>query len=138
MTNDTKKRLHQLINRSRRRWAMFALAVILLTAWVKFIDWYFYVNFNFLFARRAFFKKVGSQVGKQVRIRAHWVGSQIARPHLLAFASLSIVLIVGTFTAPTVKQSLYWALGWGGFFSVFVTVQSLSLIQRAYVRSNQT
>jgi hypothetical protein len=128
MMNDTKKRLHQLINRSRRRWAVFVLAVILLTAWVQLVDWYFYVSFNFLFARRAFFKRTIQ--------RAHWVGAEIARPHRLAFITLVAVLIAGVVTAPGIQAALYWSIAWGSLFSFFVTYQSLALIyQRTYAQN---
>lgn len=128
MTDNTKKRLRQLINISRHRWAVFALTVILLTAWVKFVDWYFYVNFNFLFARRAFFKRTIQ--------RAHWVGAEIARPHRLAFISLVAVLVAGVVTAPGIQAALYWSIAWGSLFSIFVTYQSLALIyQRTYAQN---
>ena len=126
--DNTKKRLHQLVNRSRRRWAVFCLTVILLTAWVKLVDWYFYVNFNFLFARRAFFKRTLQ--------RAHWVGSQIARPHRLAFIALVVVLVAGVVIAPGIRAALYWSIAWGSLFSFFVTYQSLALIFQRATLSN--
>jgi len=128
MTNDTKKRLRQLANSPRRRWAVFVLAVILLTAWVQLVDWYFYISFNFLFARRAFFKRTIQ--------RAHWVGSQIARPHRLAFIALVAVLVAGVVIAPGIRAALYWSIAWGSLFSFFVTYQSLALIVQRATLSN--
>jgi hypothetical protein len=109
--------------------SVLGLSIYLLTAWVHLVDWYFYVNFNFLFARRAFFKRTLQ--------RAHWVGAEIARPHRLAFITLVIVMVAGVVTAPGIQAALYWSIAWGSLFSFFVTYQSLALIyQRATVSSH--
>ena len=129
MKTDNKRRLRQLLNKSRRLWVIFALAILCLSAWVKLVDWYYYNNFNFLFARRAFFKSAIQ--------RAHWVGTEIARPQILASITLVTVLIVGGVTAPNTQSALYWAMGWGTVFSVFVIYRSAFLIaQRIHIQTH--
>jgi hypothetical protein len=120
---DSKKRLRQLRGSSRKRWLIFSIAVIFLLAWVRLVDWYFYVNFNFLFARRVFVKRTAQ--------RAHWVGAQVSKPHYLAFAALVIVLLSGLFNAPHIQHALYWSLSWGITFAVFVIYRStLTIVRR--------
>lgn len=119
----TKRRLHQ-ITRSRWKMFLFSLVINALLFWQTAIDYYFYLNFNFLFARRAFVKR--SQQ------RAHWVGSQIAKPHRLAFFALAAIVLAGVFTASHIQAALLWCIGWGSAFSLFVIYRSASILQRAY------
>jgi hypothetical protein len=119
MTNH-KERLKQLLKQPRWKILLFMLALNALLFWQAAIDYYFYLNFNFLFARRAFFKRT--------RQRAHWVGTQVAKPHRLAFTALAAVLLVGVLKAPDTQTVLYWCIGWGSVFSFFVVYRSAALI----------
>jgi di/tricarboxylate transporter len=121
-----KRKLCQLTKRSRWKMIIFAVVIDALLFWQSAIDYYYYLNFNFLFARRAFFK--------HTRQRAHWVGSQIAKPHRLAFSALAIIVLSGIFIAPQLRAALYWSIGWGSVFSVYVISQSLLRIQRSMTR----
>lgn len=128
MTN-TRKRLRRLSNLPRWKIAIFTVAVNLLLFWQTIIDYYFYLNFNFLFARRAFVKR-----SKQ---RAHWVGSQIVKPHRLAFSALAAIVLAGIFSVSHIQTALYWVIGWGSAFSLFVIYRSLTILQRAYSHSRR-
>jgi hypothetical protein len=119
MIND-KAKLRQLLKQPRWKILAFMLILNALLFWQAAIDWYFYINFNMLFARRAFAKRTAQ--------RAHWVGSQIAKPHRLAFLALVGILIAGLAAAPNIQSLLYWSLGWGSAFSLFVISRSLFLI----------
>ena len=126
--DDRKKGLHKLKSTSHSRWNLLVLWVSLLAAWVKLIDWYFYVNFNFLFSRRASLK--------QMKVRAHWVGSHIARPHRLVFIALVATLIFGIYTAHDVQALLRWCIFWGCLFSFFVSYRSLVIIYQHLERNH--
>lgn len=117
---DNKARLKKLYKKSHARFSLLSAAVVLLVTWVWLVDWYYYINFNMLFARRAFYKRTVQ--------RAHWVGSEIARPHRLAFTALACVLLTGVVTAPNTQSALHWSIGWGGFLSVYIMYRSLTLI----------
>ena len=119
MIND-KTKLRKLLQQPRWKIRAFMLTLNVLLFWQAAIDWYFYINFNFLFARRAFVKRTTQ--------RAHWVGSQIVKPHRLASVALVGFLGAGMILAPHTQALLYWSIGWGSAFSVFVISRSLFLI----------
>lgn len=110
----------QLRKISQRSWKknLFTALVNAALLWQAAVDWYFYINFNFLFARRAFFKRTLK--------RAHWVGHSVSKPHRLAFILLGLVVLAGTFIAPNTAQTLYWIITWGTCFSIFVTAKSIN------------
>lgn len=121
-----KSKLRRLQQKQLWKRVLFELVVGFLTLWQTAIHYWFYLNFNFLFARRAFVKRTIA--------RGHWVGSQIAKPHRLAFTLLFVVLLIGIITAPHIQAVLYWSIGWGTLFSVFVMVKSLVTIQRSVIK----
>jgi hypothetical protein len=102
---------------------IFTVVINALLFWQTAIDYYYYLNFNFLFARRAFFKRTGQ--------RAHWAGSRLEKPHRLAFSALAAIVLSGVFIAPQLQAALYWSIAWGSVFSAFVISQSLIRIQRS-------
>lgn len=110
------------------RWKMqvFCLVIHALLFWQAAVDYYFYLNFNFLFARRAWYQRTVQ--------RAHWIGSHFAKPHRLAFYTLAGVLILGLFIAPTVRASMLWSTGWGLVFSTFVMIQSSTSFVRTKMK----
>ena len=115
-----KERLKRLLKKPLWKILLFTVVLNALLLWQNAIDYYFYLNFNFLFARRAFFVCT--------RQRAHWVGAQIAKPHRLAFTALAAVLLIGIIKAPHIQAALYWSIAWGSAFSVFVIYKSTLLI----------
>lgn len=115
-----KEIIRRLLKQPRWKVALFTLVLRGLLLWQAAIDYYFYLNFNFLFARRAFFKRT--------KKRAHWVGSHIPKPHKFASTLLAGVLVAGFFVAPHTQAVLYWASGWGAVFSSFVIYRSSALI----------
>lgn len=126
MIKDYKPQLRKLLQKPLWKIALIILVVNALLLSQQAIDFYYYHNFNFLFNRRAFVKRTIA--------RGHWVGAQIAKPHRLAFTLLFVVLLVGIIKAPHIQAVLYWSIGWGALFSVFVMVKSLVRIQRSLIR----
>lgn len=124
-----KNKLRMLLKKNRWKFRLLEAAVNALTAWQQVVDYYFYLNFNFLFARRAFVKRSAQ--------RAHWVGAQIAKPHRLASVVLAIMVIGGIFLAPHPVQAIHWSIAWGSAFSTFVIYQSLTVIRRSFNRHYQ-
>lgn len=128
-----KEKIRLLLQQPRWKVALFMLLLNMLLLWQAAIDWYFYVNFNFLFARRAFFKRT--------RQRAHWVGSHVAKPHRLAALSLAGTILYGLIKAPHIHAALFWATGWGLVFSLFVIYQSVTRMlhsqNKAYQRHHR-
>jgi len=118
--NNQKDEIRRLLKQPRWKILLFKLLVNTLLLWQSAIDYYFYLNFNFLFARRAFFKRT--------KKRAHWVGSHIPKPHRFASTLLAGVLVAGLFVAPHIQAVLYWSAGWGAVFSSFVIYRSSALI----------
>lgn len=118
---DYRPQLRKIPQRSWKK-NIFSALVNAALLWQAAVDWYFYINFNFLFARRAFFKRTVK--------RAHWVGHEVAKPHRLASILLGLVVIAGVFVAPHTTISLYWMIGWGTIFSLWVTIKSLERIAR--------
>ncbi len=121
---DYRPQLRKLSQRSLKK-ILFTALVNAALLWQAAVDWYFYINFNFLFARRAFFKRTAK--------RAHWVGHQVAKPHRLAAILLAVVVLAGVFVAPHTTTSLYWVISWGTIFSLWVILKSLARIAR-YIR----
>ena len=115
-----KRKLKHLLKQPRWKILLFMFVLNTLLIWQVAIDYYFYLNFNFLFARRAFFVRT--------RHHAHWVGAQVGKPHRLAFTVLAIVLLAGVIKSPDIQTMLYWSLGWGSAFSLFVIYRSAALI----------
>lgn len=123
-----KQRIRKLLAQPRWKIVVFTLALNALILWQTAIDYYFYLNFNFLFARRTFIKRTNQQ--------AHWVGAQISKPHRLASFALVIVLIAGIFNAPHTQAALTWSLGWGTIFSLFVIYRStVAIVQRIHIQT---
>lgn len=116
---DYRPQLRKLSQRPLKK-RFFAALVNAALLWQAAVDWYFYLNFNFLFARRAFFKRTAK--------RAHWVGHQVAKPHRLAFITLALVVLAGAFMAPGASNKIYWVIIWGTTFSGWVTFKSLAQI----------
>lgn len=112
----------QLKELSRRTWKknLFTALVNAALLWQTAVDWYFYINFNFIFARRAFFKRTAK--------RAHWVGHQVAKPHRLASILLGLVVLAGVGVAPHTLMALYWVIAWGTTFSIWVILKTLARI----------
>lgn len=126
-----KDEIRRLLEQPRWKVALFMLVLRGLLFWQTVVDYYFYLNFNFLFARRAFFKRT--------KKRAHWVGSHIPKPHRFASALLAGVLVAGLFVAPHIQAVLYWSAGWGAVFSSFVIYRSSALIfKRLQVSLNKS
>ena len=117
---DYRLELNILKKKSVWKVTLFTTLVNAALLWQAAIDWYFYLNFNFLFARRAFFKRTVK--------RAHWVGHQVSKPHRLAFITLALVVLVGAFIAPGESNKIYWVIGWGIVFSCWVMFKSLAQI----------
>jgi len=129
--NNQKDEIRRLLKQPRWKILLFKLLVNTLLLWQSAIDYYFYLNFNFLFARRAFFKRT--------KKRAHWVGSHIPKPHRFASTLLAGVLVAGLFVAPHIQAVLYWSAGWGAVFSSFVIYRSSALIfKRLQVSLNKS
>lgn len=118
---DYRPQLQELLQRSWKK-ILFTALINSALLWQSAVDWYFYINFNFLFARRAFFKRTTR--------RAHWVGHQVAKPHRLAAILLALVVLAGVGIAPHTLMSLYWIIAWGTIFSFWVTVKSLARIAK--------
>jgi hypothetical protein len=55
--NPDKQRLRRLLEQPRWKRMLFVLVLDLLLFWQHAIDYFWYLNFNFLFARRAFVKR---------------------------------------------------------------------------------
>ena len=117
---DYRLELSKLKKKSAWKVMLFTILVNAALFWQAAIDWYFYLNFNFLFARRAFFKRTIK--------RAHWVGHQVAKPHRLAFITLALVVLAGAFIAPGESNKIYWVIGWGAVCSFGVRCKSLAQI----------
>jgi hypothetical protein len=117
---DYRLELNKLKKKSTWMVMLFTAAVNVALFWQAVVDWYFYINFNFLFARRAFFKRTVK--------RAHWVGHQVAKPHRLAFIVLALIVLVGAFILPGESNNIYWVISWGIIFSVFVIAQSFRIV----------
>lgn len=98
---------------------LFKLVVRSMLLWQLAIDYYYYVNFNFLFARRAFVKRTSQ--------RAHWVG-RTEKPHKLASSALAGVVVAGVFVAPHPTVALQWSAIWGTVFSLFVIYRSVNRV----------
>ena len=71
---------------------------------------------------------------RRLQVRAHWVRVEVTKPHRLAFIALAITLLVGILKAPQIQTALYWSIGWGSVFSVYVMFKSLSRITQSMVR----
>ncbi len=123
MSDDYRGRLRDLLRRPAWKRQLLEIVVNGLLLWQKVIDFWYYINFNFLFSRRAF-------VARSIK-RAHYVGSHVAKPHRVASFLLVIVLFIGLVISPHTQAMLQWALGWGLVFSIIVIVKTLSkLTQR--------
>ena len=71
-----RTKIRQLAKRSRWKRITFTVVINFLLFWQTAIDYYYYLNFNFLFARRAFVKRTQQRAQQRV----HWVGAQVAKP----------------------------------------------------------
>ena len=118
--DNNKDKIRRLARKSRWKMIIFTVVVNLLLFWQTAIDYYFYLNFNFLFARRAF--------KQRTRAHVHWVGSHIAKPHRMASFALAFIVLAGIFTAPHQQLSLQWAVIWGSLFSAYVIYKSCSIL----------
>jgi hypothetical protein len=112
MNKDNRPELKDLVSRPAWKRVLFSLAIGSIVLWVHLVDFWYYLNFNFLFARRAFVKRTTQH--------AHYIGSDIQKPHKLAAALLLGVLVGGVVAAPTVEDMMIWALIWGTVFSAIV------------------
>ena len=111
-----KNKIRQLAKRTRWKKITFTLVINFLLFWQTAIDYYYYLNFNFLFARRAFVKRTQQRAQQRV----HWVGAQVAKPHRLPFILLGLLVLAGVFNAPHIHAALYWSIAWGSAFSLFI------------------
>ena len=128
--DDTKNKLRRLLKKSAWKYRLLELIVNLLLLWQAAVDYWYYINFNFLFARRAFIKRTT----ERATVKAHWVRRQVEKPHRLAFTMLAIILLAGMFVAPSQMQALYWALSWGVILSAFVMIQSMIRVARSLTK----
>jgi hypothetical protein len=117
MNKDNRPELHNLANRPAWKRTFFSLAIGSILLWVHLVDFWYYLNFNFLFARRAFVKRTTQH--------AHYIGSDIQKPHKLAATLLLGVLVGGVVAAPTVEDMMIWALIWGTVFSAIVNYKAI-------------
>jgi len=125
MNKDYRKQLRDLLTRPAWKRQLLEIVVNGLLLWQKAIDFWYYINFNFLFSRRSFITRTVQ--------RAHYVGSHIAKPHRIASMLLVVVLFAGLVISPHTHAMLMWALGWGLVFSVIVIIKTLiKLSQRIF------
>src|SRR3990172_4379158 len=119
MNKDYRPKLRKLSQSPRWKKSLFPLTITLLVFSRHALDFYFYLNANLLFARRAFARRKVT--------RAHYIGAHIHKPHRLAFYALAMLVLAVAFNAAGVTR-IYWAIGWGSVFSAFVLLQSFKIV----------
>ena len=117
-----RTKIRQLAKISRWKRITFTVVINFLLFWQTAIDYYYYLNFNFLFARRAFVKRTQQRAQQRV----HWVGAQVAKPHRLPFILLGLLVLAGVFIAPNIHAALYWSIAWGSAFSIFIHYRAIT------------
>lgn len=118
MNKDYKNPLDRLANGPAWKQTLFDLIISFTLLLIHALDFWYYLNIGFSALRRPFAKRTIQ--------RAHYIGSDIQRPHKLAVSLLWGVLIGGVVQAyPNVEKMMIWSLVWGTTLSVIVTYKSI-------------
>jgi hypothetical protein len=122
---DYTPKLKRLAQQPAWKRISFVLLVNTLLVWGHVVDFFYYLNFHF--PRRPFFFRRHP--------RAHYIGTHFQKPHRAGFHMLTAALVATPFVIPS-QLHLYWAMGWGSVFSIYVIALSFRRICK-YNQPNQ-